>query len=95
MATRGAAQFQNRPNNLGGGNGNSPQRVVVDNGSGDYTDRLLYGMIFFALVAFITLPISAMILMEAKKTNAVAQTALTETKKLQRKLEPKKEADDE
>ncbi len=52
-------------------------------------------MIFFALVAFITLPISAMILMEAKKTNAVSQAALTETKKLQRELKPKKEEDDE
>jgi multisubunit Na+/H+ antiporter MnhG subunit len=52
-------------------------------------------MIFFALVAFITLPISAMILMEAKKTNAASQSALTETKKLQRELKPKKEEDDE
>jgi hypothetical protein len=52
-------------------------------------------MIFFAIVCFITLPISAMILMEAKKTNAISQAALTETKKLQRELKPKKEADDE
>lgn len=95
MATRGAAQFQNRPNNVGGGNVGSSQRVVVDDGSSSYVDWLLYGMIFFALVAFITLPISAMILMEAKKTNAASQTALTETKKLQRDLKPKKEADDE
>jgi hypothetical protein len=36
-----------------------------------------------------------MILIEAKKTNAVAQAALVETKKLHAQLKPKKEADDE
>jgi hypothetical protein len=80
---------------VGGGNVNGTQRVVVDDGSSSYVDWLLYGMIFFALICFITLPISAMILMEAKKTNAVSQAALTETKKLQRELKPKKEAEDE
>lgn len=52
-------------------------------------------MIFFAIVCFITLPISAMILMESKKTNAVAQAALIEAKKIRAELKPKKEADDE
>jgi hypothetical protein len=36
-----------------------------------------------------------MILIESKKTNALAQAALTETKKLKAELKPKKELDDE
>jgi hypothetical protein len=36
-----------------------------------------------------------MILIEAKKVNAVAQAALVETKKLQQQLKPKKEVNDE
>lgn len=95
MATRSATQFQNRLSNLGNSNGNGVERVVVDDGSSSYVDWLLYGMIFFAIVCFITLPISAMILMESKKTNAVAQAALIEAKKIRAELKPKKEADDE
>lgn len=54
-------------------------------------------MVFFGIVCFICLPITAMMLIEAKKTNAVAQAALTETKKLRAELKPvkKKEEDDE
>ena len=52
-------------------------------------------MVFFGIVCFICLPVAAMILIEAKKTNAVAQAALVETKKLHAQLKPKKEADDE
>jgi hypothetical protein len=43
-----------------------------------------------------TLPISVFILIDAKKTNANAQAALAETKKIQRELKPvKKEDSDE
>jgi hypothetical protein len=43
-----------------------------------------------------TLPISVVILMDSKKTNANAQAALAETKKIQRELKPvKKEDSDE
>ena len=52
-------------------------------------------MIFFAIVCFMCLPVIAMMLIEVKKTNAIAQAALTETKKLKAELKPKKELDDE
>jgi hypothetical protein len=53
-------------------------------------------MLFFALVSFICLPIAAMILIEAKKTNVTAQAALIEAKKLRAELKPvKKETEDE
>jgi hypothetical protein len=66
----------------------------VDDGAGGDAKWLLYGMLFFAIVAFMTLPISVVILMDSKKTNANAQAALAETKKIQRELKPvKKEKD--
>ena len=96
MATRGSAQFQNRPANVGGGNGSSGNRVLVDDGAGGDAKWLFYGMLFFALVCFMTLPLSVFILMDSKKTNANAQAALAETKKIQAQLKPvKKEKDDE
>jgi hypothetical protein len=96
MATRSTAQFQNRPTSLGGGNGSGGKRVLVDDGASGEAKWLLYGMLFFAIVAFMTLPISVVILMDAKKTNANAQAALAETKKIQREIKPvKKEDSDE
>lgn len=56
---------------------------------------LLYGMLFFAIVAFLTLPISVLILMDAKKTNANSHAALAETKKLQAELKPVKKGEDD
>lgn len=42
------------------------------------------------------LPVSVMILMDSKKTNANAHAALAETKKIQAELKPKKkEGEDE
>jgi hypothetical protein len=53
-------------------------------------------MLFFAIVSFICLPIAAIILIEAKKTNVVAQSALIEAKKMRNELKPvKKEENDE
>jgi hypothetical protein len=53
-------------------------------------------MLFFAIVCFVTLPVAAFILVEAKKTNVVAQDALAEAKKIRAELKPvKKEKVDE
>jgi hypothetical protein len=53
-------------------------------------------MIFFATVCFICLPIVAVILIDAKKTNATAQAALLEVKKLRAEIKAvKKEQEDE
>jgi hypothetical protein len=52
-------------------------------------------MILFASVCFILLPVITVMLVDAKKTNAMAQTALYETKKLQAKLKPEKTGDED
>jgi len=52
-------------------------------------------MLFFAIVCFIMLPVTAFILIEAKKTNVAAQAALIEAKKIRAELKPKKEETDE
>jgi hypothetical protein len=52
-------------------------------------------MLFFAIVAFLTLPISVLILMDSKKTNANSHAALAETKKIQAELKPKKREEDD
>jgi hypothetical protein len=52
-------------------------------------------MIFFGIVCFMCLPISVLILMDSKKTNANSHEALAETKKLQAQMKTKKETDDE
>jgi hypothetical protein len=89
MATRGAAQLQNRPANGGrGGNG----RVAGAGGDDDASSVAQWavaGMVFFGIVCFVCLPISAFILMEAKKTNVTAQDALAEAKKIRSELKPK------
>jgi CHASE3 domain sensor protein len=51
-------------------------------------------MIFFAIMCFICLPVVAVMLVDVKKTNAMAQTALYETKKLEAKLKPKENEDE-
>jgi len=51
-------------------------------------------MVFFGIVAFICLPISAMMLIESKKTNVAAQEALVEAKKIRAELKPKKDEDE-
>ena len=93
MAT---TKFPNRNGDVGRGN---PVRGVSDMGStsaGDDSKWLLYAMLFFALIAFLTLPVSVMILMDSKKTNANSHAALAETKKIQAELKPKKkEGNDE
>ena len=96
MATRGSAQFQNRP--AGGSNGSRGGNSggLVDDGASGDAQWLFYGMLFFAIVCFVTLPIATFILIEAKKTNVVAQDALAEAKKMRNELKPvKKEKDDE
>jgi hypothetical protein len=95
MATRGSAQLQNRLGNVGSSGASGNQRVLVDDDSSGSSQWLLAGMLFFAIVAFICLPIAAFILIEAKKTNVTAQAALAEAKKIRAELKPKKEQDDE
>jgi len=96
MATRGSAQLQYRLGNVGGGSNAGNQRVLVANDANSESRWLLAGMIFFATVCFICLPIVAVILIDAKKTNATAQAALLEVKKLRAEIKAvKKEQDDE
>lgn len=97
MATRGATQFTNRSNNVGGGAYGGNQRVVVDDAPSGESKWLLMGMIFFAIVCFVLLPVVAMMLIDVKKTNVSAQAALLENRKLEKKLEKilKKDPDDE
>ena len=94
MAT---SQSKNRSGNVGRGNGNGMAGSGMDDDADSVTKWAVAGMVFFGIVCFICLPITAMMLIEAKKTNAVAQAALTETKKLRAELKPvkKKEEDDE
>ena len=70
---------------------------MVDDVSSSEPKWFLVGMIFFALVCFMLLPVIAMMLIDAKKTNISAQAALLQNKKLEKKLEKllKKEQDDE
>ena len=86
---------QNRPSNVGSGNGSRMAGSGMDDDSDSVAQWAIVGMVFFGVVCFICLPIAAMILIEAKKINAVAQAALVETKKLQQQLKPKKEVNDE
>lgn len=96
MATRNAAQSANRPSGSGSGTRSGNSGGMVDNVSSGDAQWLFYGMLFFAIVCFVTLPISVFVLMDSKKTNADAHAALAETKKLQAQLKPvKKEKDDE
>lgn len=80
---------------MGRGNGNGVDGAGGNADANSIAQWAVVGMVFFGVVCFICLPITAMILIEAKKTNAVAQAALTETKKLKAELKPKKELDDE
>lgn len=52
-------------------------------------------MLFFAIVCFICLPIMAVILIEAKKTNVAAHAALMEVKKLRAEIKAAKKDNDE
>ena len=89
------SQSKGRAGNVGSGSGNRVGNGGVDDDSDSVAQWAIVGMVFFGIVCFICLPVAAMILIEAKKTNAVAQAALVETKKLHAQLKPKKEADDE
>ena len=86
---------QNRPGNVGSGSGNRVAGGGVDDDANRVAEWAIVGMVFFGIVCFICLPVAAMILIEAKKINATAQSALVETKKLQQQLKPKKEMDNE
>ena len=92
MAT---SQSKNRAGNVGAGNGGRMAGAGGDDDANRVTQWAVAGMVFFGVVAFICLPISVMILVEAKKTNKDSHAALTETKKLQAEMKPKKEQDDE
>ena len=85
---------QNRPSNVGSGNGSRVAGSGVDDDANRVAQWAIAGMVFFGIVCFICLPVAAMILIEAKKTNAVAQAALVETKKLQAQLKPKRMNDE-
>ena len=80
---------------MGGGNGGRMAGAGGDDDANSVTKWAVAGMVFFGIVAFICLPISVFILIEAKKTNANSHAALTETKKIQAEMKPKKEQDDE
>lgn len=71
--------------------------MVVDDVPSGESKWLLMGIVFFALVCFLLLPVVGMMLIDVKKTNNSAQAALLENRKLEKKLEKllKKEKDDE
>ena len=92
MAT---SQSKNRTGNVGRGSGGNMAGAGRDDDANSLTQWAVVGMVFFGIVAFICLPISVLILIEAKKTNVNSHAALTETKKIQAELKPKKEQDDE
>ena len=92
MAT---SQPKSRAGNVGSGSGNRVGNGGVDDDANSVAQWAIAGMVFFGIVCFICLPVAAMILIEAKKINANAQSALVETKKLQQQLKPKKEVTDE
>ena len=92
MAT---SQSKNRAGNVGRGSGGGMAGVGGDADADSIAKWAVAGMVFFGVVAFICLPVSVMILIEAKKTNVDSHAALTETKKIQAQIKPKKEQDDE
>ena len=92
MAT---SQSKNRAGNVGNGNGGRMAGAGGDDDANSLTKWAIAGMVFFGCVAFVCLPISVMILVEAKKTNVDSHAALNETKKLQAEMKTKKEKDDE
>ena len=95
MATRGNAQLSNRLGN-GSGRGGSGDRDSVDNAVGRRiaernASYFLVGMVLFAVVCFILLPVEVMMLMDIKTTNVRSQEALTEAKKIRAELKQKKD----
>jgi len=88
MAT---SQSKSRAGNVGAGSGNRVGGSGMDDDANSIAQWAVAGMVFFGVVAFICLPVAAMLLIESKKTNASAQAALVETKKLQAQLKPKKD----
>ena len=96
MATRSTTQLQNRPSNVGGGGGRSGDRMVVDDGASGNAKWHVIGMLFFAIVCFMMLPLTLFVYVEAKKTNVTAQAALVEAKKIRAELKAaKKEENNE
>lgn len=87
MAT---TKLSNRNGDVGRGNAGRSGGDMGNASSGSDANWLLYGMLFFAIIAFLTLPISVLILIDSKKTNANSHAALAETKKIQSELKPKK-----
>lgn len=90
MATRGSPQSQNRPSNVGYSNGNNSQRPMGDDVPNSDSKWLFFGMLFFAIVCFILLPLEVMMLIDIKKTNIRSQEALSEVKKIKAELKEKK-----
>lgn len=90
MATRSSAQFENRPIGIGNGARGGNSGGMVDDGAGGDAKWLFFGMLFFAIVCFVTLPVVSFILLEAKKTNVIAQDALAEAKKIRAELKLRK-----
>jgi hypothetical protein len=87
MAT---SQFQNRSRDVGRGNGSGTGNSVGDAASGG-SSYWIAGMIFFGVVAFISLPISAVLLMRSEKLLAKTEAVLQENKKLKEAPKVKKE----
>ena len=87
MAT---SQFQNRSRDVGRGNGGSSSNPV-GNDAPSGSSYWIAGMIFFGVVAFISLPISAILLMRSEKLLAKTEAVLQENKKLKEAPKVKKE----
>jgi len=51
----------------------------------------LVGMVLFAVVCFVLLPVELMLLVDIKKTNVRSQEALSEVKKIRAELKEKKD----
>ena len=78
MAT---SKFQNRNGDVGRGNGVGAGNSV-GNAAESGKSYWIAGMIFFGVVASITLPISALMLMKAEKLLTKTEAILQENKKL-------------
>ena len=90
MAT---SKFQNRNNDVGRGNGvgsGDPVGNATESGKSYW----IAGMIFFGVIASLTLPISAMMLIRSEKLMMKAEAILQENKKLKEAPKIEKEPEE-
>ena len=90
MAT---SKFQNRNDDVGRGSGVGAGNPVGD-AVGTGKSYWIAGMIFFGVVASITLPISAMMLIRSEKLMMKAEAILQENKKLKEAPKVEKEPEE-